>query len=106
MTLSGVLHIVLYFAVIAMLTKPVGAYMAAVFEGNGRMSTRVFAPVERAVYRVLLVDAEKEMDWKRYAISVLVFSTLSMFATYAILRAQGDLPLNPQGMPPVSAQLS
>ena len=57
MTLSGVIHILVYFGVILLLTKPLGAYMAAVFEGNGRMSTRFFAPVEHVVYRAFFVDA-------------------------------------------------
>jgi K+-transporting ATPase ATPase A chain len=106
MTVSGVTHILLYFAVLLALTKPLGAYMAAVFEGEGRLSKRVFAPVERAIYRVFFVDETQEMDWKRYAVSVLIFSTLSMFAVYAILRAQAHLPLNPQGLPAVSGHLS
>ncbi|HEY8173819.1 MAG TPA: potassium-transporting ATPase subunit KdpA [Dehalococcoidia bacterium] len=78
------------------ITKPLGAYMAAVFEGEGSMSKRFFAPVERVVYRIFFVDEKREMDWKRYTISVLIFSTISMFAVYIILRAQGHLPLNPQ----------
>ncbi len=106
MTVSGVIHILLYFAVILAVTKPLGAYMAAVFEGEGRMSKRFFAPVERVVYRVFMVDETQEMDWKRYTVSLLIFSTISMIATYAILRSQGQLPLNPQGLPGVNGHLS
>ena len=98
MTGSGVLHILLYFAVILANTKPLGAYMAAVFQGEGRLSKRVFAPVERVIYRVFFVDETVEMDWRRYAISVVLFSTLSLFTVYVILRLQGHLPLNPQGL--------
>jgi len=106
MTVSGVLHILLYFGVVLALTKPLGAYMAAVFEGEGRLSKRVFAPVERVIYRIFFVDETREMDWKRYTVSLLIFSTLSMLAVYAILRAQAHLPLNPQDMPAVSGHLS
>jgi K+-transporting ATPase ATPase A chain len=106
MTVSGVLHILIYFAVILALTKPLGAYMAAVFEGEGRLSTRVFAPVERVIYRVFFVDKTVEMNWKRYAINVVLFSTLSMFAVYVILRLQGHLPLNPQGFAGVKPDLA
>ena len=74
MTISGIIHILLYFVVILALTKPLGAYMPTVFEGEGALSKRVFAPVERVIYRVFFVDATKEMDWKRYALSVLMFS--------------------------------
>ena len=80
-----------------LLTKPLGAYMAAVFEGEGRISKRFFAPVERVIYRVFMVDEKKEMDWKRYAISVLIFSALGMLAVYAILRAAGAPAAQPAG---------
>ncbi len=106
MTVSGVIHILLYFGVVLALTKPLGAYMAAVFEGEGRLSKRVFAPVERVVYRIFFVDKTNEMDWKRYTISLLMFSTLSMLAVYTMLRLQAHLPLNPQDMPAVSGHLS
>jgi K+-transporting ATPase ATPase A chain len=106
MTGSGVIHILVYFGVILLLTKPLGAYMAAVFEGQGTLSKRIFAPVERVIYRVFFVDETAEMDWKRYAVSALIFSVLSMLAVYAILRAQAHLPLNPQDMPAVSGHLS
>ena len=106
MTLSGIVHILVYFGVVLLLTKPLGAYMAAVFEGDGRMSTRVFERVERIVYRAFFVDAKKEMDWKRYTIALLIFSTIIMLAVYAMLRLQAHLPLNPQSQPAVPGALS
>ncbi|MBI2723545.1 MAG: potassium-transporting ATPase subunit KdpA [Chloroflexi bacterium] len=98
MTLAGVLHISLYFIAVLALTKPLGAYMAAVFEGNGRLSRSVFARVERPIYRAFFVDEKSEMHWQRYALSVLLFSALSMLAVFTILRLQGHLPLNPQAL--------
>ena len=106
MTVMGVVHILLYFGVILALTKPLGAYMHAVFEGESTISKRFFSPVERVIYRVFFVDEKKEMDWKRYTLSVLIFSTLSMFAVYTILRAQGHLPLNPQDFPGTTGHLA
>jgi K+-transporting ATPase ATPase A chain len=106
MTIMGIIHILVYFLVVLALTKPLGAYMAAVFEGEGTLSKRFFAPVERVIYRVLFVDETKEMDWKRYALSVMIFSTLSMFAVYTILRVQGHLPLNPQDLPGTTSHLA
>jgi K+-transporting ATPase ATPase A chain len=106
MTVNGVLHILVYFAVVLLLTKPLGAYMHAVFEGQGTLSRRVFAPVERVIYRATFVDETVEMDWKRYAISMVLFSAASMFAVYAILRAQGHLPLNPQDLTGTTPHLS
>jgi K+-transporting ATPase ATPase A chain len=101
MTGSGVLHILLYFAVILAITKPLGTYLALVFEGESRISKRFFRPIERLVYRALFIDETSEMGWKRYALNVVLFSTLCMFAVYVILRLQGHLPLNPQGLPTV-----
>jgi K+-transporting ATPase ATPase A chain len=106
MTLSGIIHILLYFAVVLALTKPLGAYMHTVFEGQGWLATRVFSPVERVLYRLFMVDERKEMDWKRYTLCVLMVSTISMFAVYVVLRAQGDLPLNPQDMPGTGSHLA
>lgn len=106
MTVFGVLHILLYFFVVLALTKPLGAYMHAVFEGEGTLSKKVFAPVERVIFRVFFVDAKAEMDWKRYALSMIMFSAISMLAVYTILRAQGNLPLNPQDFPGTTSHLA
>jgi len=106
MTGSGITHILVYFVVILALTKPLGTYMAAVFGGEGHLSKRLFAPVERVIYRTLFIDDTSEMDWKRYAVNVVLFSTLSMFAVYVILRLQGHLPLNPQGLSGVKPDLA
>src|SRR5262245_27525212 len=106
MTVSVVLHILLYFGVILALTKPLGAYMHAVFEGESAISRRLFTPIERVIYRVFFVDETTEMDWKRYTISMLLFSAASMFVVYTILRSQGHLPLNPQDMPGTTPHLA
>jgi K+-transporting ATPase ATPase A chain len=95
-----------YFAVIVLLTKPLGAYMFAVFEAEGALSRRVFAPAERVIYRFLCIDDRQEMDWKRYAVSVVLFSALSMLGVYVILRAQGHLPLNPQSFDGTTSHLA
>jgi K+-transporting ATPase ATPase A chain len=106
MEASGVIHILFYFLVILALTKPLGAYMAMVFEGQGRMSQRIFAPVENAIFRIFLVDGKKEMGWKRYAVSVILFSAVGFFIVYMLQRFQASLPLNPEGLPAVSQHLS
>jgi K+-transporting ATPase ATPase A chain len=106
MEVSGIVHILFYFLVILALTKPLGAYMAMVFEGRGSLSQRVFAPVENVIYRVFMVDAKKEMDWKRYAISVVLFSAVGFFIVYILQRLQAGLPLNPEDLPAVSEHLS
>jgi K+-transporting ATPase ATPase A chain len=104
--LSGVVHILFYFLVILALTKPLGAYMAMVFEGRGRVSERFFAPVESVVHRLLMIDAKKEMDWKRYAFSVILFSAFGLFIVYALQRLQAGLPLNPEDLPGTTSDLA
>jgi K+-transporting ATPase ATPase A chain len=79
-----------------------GAYMASVFEG--RLTFLAWA--ERPVYRLLGTDPEQEQSWKRYAGSLIIFSAVSMAATYLIIRIQGSLPLNPQNMSGVKPALS
>jgi K+-transporting ATPase ATPase A chain len=106
MEVSGIVHILFYFLVILALTKPLGAYMAMVFEGEGKISQRFFAPVENVIFRVFMVDAKKEMDWKRYALAVVFFSAFGMLIVYALQRLQGSLPLNPQDFPGTSTHLA
>jgi K+-transporting ATPase ATPase A chain len=106
MEVSGVIHILFYFLVILALTKPLGAYMAAVFEGRGSISQRFFATVESVVFRVFMVDAKREMDWKRYAISVVMFSAVGFFIVYSLQRLQSGLPLNPEDLPGTTSHLA
>jgi K+-transporting ATPase ATPase A chain len=106
MEIKGVLQILIYFAVILALTKPLGAYMAMVFEGRGSISKRFFAPVENVIFRIFMVDGKKEMDWKRYAISVVFFSAVGFFVVYALQRLQAGLPLNPEELPNTTSHLA
>jgi potassium-transporting ATPase potassium-binding subunit len=97
MTIVGWLQAALVFALVCLLVKPVGAYMARVFEGERVFLSPVLVPVERAIYRLARIDAEREMGWKGYAFSVIAFSLVSFVYLYALLRLQAYLPLNPQG---------
>jgi K+-transporting ATPase ATPase A chain len=106
MEVSGIVHILFYFLVILALTKPLGAYMAMVFEGRGSISQRFFAPVENVIFRIFMVDAKKEMDWKRYAFSVVFFSAFGMLIVYALQRLQSGLPLNPEDLPNTTSHLA
>lgn len=97
MTIVGWLQAALIFAVVCVLVKPVGAYMARVFEGERVFLTPVLAPVERLIYRAGRVNPKREMGWKGYAFAVIAFSLVSFVYLYALLRLQAFLPLNPQG---------
>jgi potassium-transporting ATPase potassium-binding subunit len=96
MTLLSTLQLALFFGVLLLATKPLGAYMARVFEGKPVLLERAFARLERGTYRLLGVDAKQDMTWSAYARALLVFSLVSSLFSYAVLRLQGFLPLNPQ----------
>jgi K+-transporting ATPase ATPase A chain len=96
MTLNSYLQIGIYFLVLLLLVKPLGLYMARVYQGESTLLKRILGPVERVCYRLLGVKPEEEMDWKTYAIALLVFSGISFLVLYLLQRVQGLLPLNPQ----------
>ena len=96
MTLAAWGQLALYVALVLLTTKPLGAYMHRVFEGDRRPLPRVLGPLERFLLRLSGVDPIQEQTWVRYAASVMVFSLLGVLVTYAILRLQGFLPFNPQ----------
>lgn len=87
------LQIAIYFLIILALTKPMGLYLASVFEGRATW----MGWLERPIYRGLGIRADDDQDWRQYALSILAFSAVSMLLTYGLLRFQGSLPLNPQG---------
>src|ERR1700758_731031 len=101
MTTIGWLQVVVFFAAILAVTKPLGVYMFRVFEGERQPLPRVFGPVERLLYRLSGVDPKQEQTWKGYAFALLAFSAFSMIVTYLIQRLQHVLPLNPQHFGPV-----
>jgi K+-transporting ATPase ATPase A chain len=97
MTIFGWLQAALVFALVCVLVKPLGAYMARVFSGERVFLSPVLAPIERGLYRVCRIDAAREMGWKTYAFAVVAFSLVSLIYLYVLLRVQAFLPLNPQG---------
>jgi len=103
MTLIGWLQIALLLAIVAVLVKPLGLFMARVFSGERTVLSPIVGPVERGFYSVAGVDRKAEQGWLAYTLSMLAFSMAGFVALYAILRLQFYLPLNPQGfagMPP------
>ena len=96
MTAIGIVQILLFFVLILLATKPMGTYMARVFAGERTLLTRVLRPLERLIYRVSAVDEQQDMRWTTYGAALLAFSVVGGLVTYALLRLQGILPLNPQ----------
>ena len=106
MTTNGIIRIVLFLVVVFLLVKPVGTYMAKVYEGERTFLDRVLKPFERWLYRICLIDAQADMPWQTYTIALLVFTIVGMLLLYALQRLQGVLPLNPQAMGPVDPSSS
>jgi K+-transporting ATPase ATPase A chain len=106
MTLVGWLQIIVFALVILAITRPLGSYLFRVFEGEHRPLPRVFGPLERGLYRLCGVNPRAEQTWKEYALALILFSAAGLLVTYAILRLQHLLPLNPQGLAPVGPELA
>jgi K+-transporting ATPase ATPase A chain len=106
MTLNGYLQLFLYLVVLLGLVKPLGGYMARVYEGQPLLLDRVLGPVERLIYRALGTRAGQEMTWKVYAVAMLLFNLFGLLVVYALQRVQALLPLNPQGLGAVAPDTS
>jgi K+-transporting ATPase ATPase A chain len=98
MTTNGILQIAVFCGLVTLAAVPLGKFMARVFAGERNLLTPVLGPIERVFYRLSGVDERKEQDWLTYAVAVLLFNLACFAALYAILRLQGYLPFNPQGM--------
>src|SRR5215813_7611243 len=107
MQTSGWAQLILYVIAIAAITKPMGLYLMRVLDANGKTwFDPLLRPLERLTYRLMGVDSTKEHDWKQYTLAMLLFSLVSCVFTYAILRLQHLLPLNPQRLGPLSPDLA
>ena len=106
MTTNAVVQLVFYVVVLLVLAKPLGAYMARVYEGRRLALDRALSWLERLIYRAGGIRPTEEMGWKGYALAMLTFNFLGLLAVYFLQRAQGILPLNPQGMAGVSPDSS
>jgi K+-transporting ATPase ATPase A chain len=106
MTWNGWLQFAVLFAAVLALMRPLGIYIARVLEGEKTFLDPVLRPVERLIYRASGIDSAKEMDWKQYAFSMLLFSAVSLLLTYLIERLQHILPWNPQGLAGVAPDLA
>ena len=102
----SILQIVLFCAAVALITKPLGVYMYRVFAGERTFMTPVVRPVERLIYRICGVDAEREMRWTSYTIAMLAFNLVGLLILYAILRLQGIDILSPGHYPAMRPDLA
>jgi K+-transporting ATPase ATPase A chain len=106
MTLNGWIQILAFFAVVTLLTRPLGGYLARVFNGEKTILGRVFGPVERLLYKLAGVDPASEQHWTGYAVAMLMFSFVGFASLFALGLFQASLPLNPAGQSNLTADLA
>ena len=106
MTINGWLQILFFFLIILGVTKPLGVFMAHVFNREKTFLDPVLRPIERLIYKLTGVDEKREMRWTEYAVTMLLFSAVSMLVLYLIQRLQSQLPWNPQQLPGIDSSSS
>ena len=106
MTINGWIQIAIFFGLVAVCVKPLGLYMAKVFEGERTFLSPVLGPVERVIYRICAVDEHEEQHWVTYAVAMFAFSIAGFVLLYALQRLQSVLPFNPQKLPAVGEHLA
>lgn len=106
MTFQGWALILGFVAILIALTKPVGAWLFALYEGRRTPLHVILGPVETGFYKLAGIDPDEQQGWRRYALHMLLFNAMLMALTYAVLRLQGVLPGNPQGLAGLSPHLA
>lgn len=104
--MSTVIQYILYLAVLVVLAIPLGAYIKKVMNGEKTFLSKILTPCENAIYKVMKVNKEEQMNWKKYAASVLIFSGIGLVFLFLLQLLQGVLPGNPQGLSGVKWDLS
>jgi K+-transporting ATPase ATPase A chain len=106
MTLNGWFQIALFGVIVVLLTRPIGGYMTRLFAGERTFLSPILHPLEIGLYRLAGVDERTEQHWWTYTVAMLAFNLVCFASLYALLRLQGLLPLNPQGMTAVTPDLA
>lgn len=106
MTWNDAVQLLLYVSALLLLAKPLGLYMARIYEGKLPGMAKLLHPVENLIYAFSGVRRESEMTWKVYAVATLLFNAAGLLVVYALQRLQAHLPFNPMAMPSVSADSS
>src|SRR6266436_4400747 len=96
MTTNAWIQMAIYLIALVALVKPLGSYMARVYQGQPCGLDRALGWLERGIYRLAAVDPQSGMGWKTYTVAVLLFNGIGLVAVYALQRVQGALPFNPQ----------
>lgn len=106
MTFNGIVQVVVFLSILILLAKPLGIYMARVFEGRPVVLNKWFLPIERLIYRLCGINPEEEMTWKTYAFAMMVFNIIGLLTVYLLQRLQAYFVLNPMSIPAVPPDLA
>lgn len=106
MTSVNIIQVVLYVAILVAVARPLGVYMANLYEGRRTFMHPVLGWAERGIYRLSGIDPEREQSWKQYSVALLAFNLVGFLLLYVLLRGQGSLPLNPQELPGLEPSLA
>lgn len=104
--MNTVIQYILYLAVLVVLAIPIGAYIKKVMNGEKTFLSKILTPCENVIYKMMRIDKEEQMNWKKYTISVLIFSSIGFVFLFLLQLLQGVLPGNPQRLPGVKWDLS
>lgn len=104
--MSSVLQYVLYLAILVILAIPLGAYIKKAMCGEKTFLSKILTPCENAIYKIMRIDKDEQMNWKKYALCVVFFSLFGFIFLFLLQLLQGVLPGNPQNLPGVSWHLS
>lgn len=104
--MMAVIQYILYPAILVLLAVPLGAYIKKVMNGEKTFLSKILTPCENLVYKMMKVDKEEQMTWKKYTVSVLIFSGIGLFFLFLLQLLQGALPGNPQKLPGVKWDLA
>ena len=104
--MSTMIQYVLYLAILVVLAIPLGAYIKNVMSGEKTFLSKVLTPCENLIYKVMRVDREEQMTWKKYAVSVMIFSGIGLVFLFLLQLLQGVLPGNPQHLSGVKWDLA
>ena len=104
--MNTVLQYVLYLVILVALAVPLGFYIKRVMEGEKTFLSRILTPCEKGVYKLMRIKSDEQMTWKKYLVSVLIFSGIGFLFVFLLQLLQGFLPGNPQGLSGVSWDLS
>ena len=104
--INSIIQYSLYLIILVVLAIPLGKYIGKVMNGEKVFLSKIFNPIENFIYKILRIDKDEEMDWKKYSISIIAFSVIGFVILFLLQMVQGILPLNPEGIKGVNWDLS